>query len=92
MEQWIVTLSLMVFSGILGATARIFVQRWSYKEWPHDKPEGFLVALALGAMGGWLSYEVELAEIQSLGRLGAFAFGYLFPDLIENLLDGWKPQ
>lgn len=75
----------MIGVGIVGAATRIGVQRYSTKEWPHQKPAGFLVALALGGVGGWITWEL------GKDRLVAFAVGYLFPDIIENLIEGWKP-
>lgn len=86
MELWMIELGLLILSGIVGAASRIGVQRISRKEWPHEKLAGFLVALSLGGVGGWLTWEL------GKDRLVAFAFGYLFPDIIENLIEGWSPN
>ena len=86
MEPWMINLGLLILAGIVGAASRIGVQRYSTKEWPHSKLAGFLVALGLGGVGGWLTFEL------GKDRLVSFAFGYLFPDIIENLIEGWKPD
>lgn len=86
METWYITFGLMILTGIIGAAARIGVQRHSNKTWPHEKLNGFLVALGLGGIGGWITWEL------GKDRLVAFATGYLFPDIIENLIQGWKPS
>ena len=85
MEAWLIDISLLISAGIVGALSRIGVQRYSTKEWPHEKTAGFLVAIGLGGIGGWLTWEL------GKDRLVAFAFGYLFPDIIENLIEGFKP-
>ena len=93
MEQWLVTLITLIVVGALGAATRILIQRWSNKTWPHENAEGFLVALSLGAIGGYLSWELPnyIAE-WNYGRLGAFVLGYFLPDVVENLLEGFKPK
>jgi len=90
-----ITLGLSIFSGIVGAGTRIGVQLWSYRnteEQPHDSIQGYLVAIGLGAVGGWISWELpNYISEWSYGRLGAFAVGYLFPDIVENIVYGFKP-
>jgi len=86
MQPWMINLGLLIIAGTVGAASRILVQRLNRKEWPHAKMEGTLVALGLGAVGGWLTWEL------GKDRLTAYAFGYLFPDIIENLIEGWKPD
>ena len=83
MQEWITPFALMILAGVVGAAGRIGVQRYSQKEWPHSKLAGFLVALGLGGVGGWIVWEL------GKDRLVAFAFGYLFPDIIENFLNGF---
>lgn len=91
MESWITTLTLAMFFGIVGAATRIGFQRWSNKQWPHDTWQGYGVALFFGLVGGWLSWELPAYLNWDYGRLGAFVLGYFFPDIIENLLEGFKP-
>lgn len=80
-----------LFFGGLGALTRILMQRWSNKEWPHATWQGYIVALLLGVIGGWLSYELTKYVNWNYGNLGAFVVGYFFPDIAENLLEGFKP-
>lgn len=91
MELWLITLILCVVFGIIGAATRIGFQRWSNKKWPHETLDGYLVALGLGAIGGWLSWELPKYIDWNYDRLGAFVLGYFLPDIIENLLEGFKP-
>ena len=49
------------------------------------------MALFLGFVGGWLAYEVPKYLPWDFGNLGAFVLGYFCPDLLENLLEGFKP-
>ena len=86
MEPWIINLICLILAGTIGATSRILVQRINRKEWPHQKPAGFICAITLGGIGGWITW--ELAK----DRLTAYAFGYLFPDIIENLVGRWSPD
>ena len=91
MQEWVITLTLAIAIGILGAGTRIAFQRWSNKEWPHQSFEGYAVALFLGGIGGWLSWELPRYIDWNYDRLGAFVLGYFLPDIIENLLEGFKP-
>lgn len=99
MEPWLVNLFLLLFMGVVGSALRILMQRYSYKEWPHDKLEGYLVALALGLFGGYFAWEFPNIPVISTiypefvpGRFGALVLGYFFPDIGENLMEGFKPK
>ena len=82
----------MITIGVIGAAGRILVQRWANKVWPHEKLEGFLVALSLGALGGYVAWELpNYITWAYTGRLGALVMGYFCPDILENLLEGMKP-
>ena len=83
MDEWLITFILMVATGVVGAAGIIGVQRYSQKVWPPKKAAGFITALGLGGIGGWIVWEL------GKDRLVAFAFGYLFPDIIENFLNGF---
>ena len=86
-------LIIMIIAGTIGAFSRILVQRFSTKTWPHETWTGYAVALTLGAIGGWIAWELPNLEMFNWnpGRLGGYVVGYFFPDLIENLLEGLKP-
>ena len=87
-----ITLGLATFLGVIGSATRVAFQWWSYKETPpHDSVKGYLVALALGGIGGWISWELPAYMSWDYGRLGSFVVGYFLPDIIENLLEGYKP-
>lgn len=80
-----------IFFGMFGSLTRILFQRWSNKEWPHATWQGYAVAVFLGLVGGWLAYELPKYLSWDFGNLGAFVLGYFCPDLLENLLEGFKP-
>ena len=92
MNVILINLMVMIVVGIVGAAGRIFVQRWSSKTWPHETLSGFIVALALGALGGYLAWELpHYIEWAYFGRLGALVMGYFCGDILENILEGFKP-
>jgi len=92
MEEYLVKLLLAIVLGIIGSGTRIVFQYWSYKEAPpHPDIYGYLAALFLGGVGGWISWELPKYMSWDYGRLGSFVLGYFFPDIIENLLEGFKP-
>ena len=91
MQETMLKLLLAITIGAVGAATRIFMQRWSNKEWPHTTWQGYTVALLLGGIGGWLSWELPTYINWDYGRLGAFVIGYFLPDILENLLEGFKP-
>lgn len=80
-----------LFFGTGGAIGRILLQRWSNKEWPHATWQGYVVSMTLGLIGGWFSYELTKYIDWNFGNLGAFVVGWFFPDIAENLMEGFKP-
>ena len=92
MAPWMINFTLMIVIGMVGAVGRILIQRWSNKEWPHATWQGYAVAIALGALGGYIAWELpNYIDWASTGRLGALVMGYFCPDILENLLEGFKP-
>lgn len=92
MNAVIIAALIAVAFGILGAAGRIGMQRWSNKSWPHETWQGYAVALFLGSIGGWLSFELPVYIPEwNYGRVGAFLLGYWLPDILENVLEGFKP-
>lgn len=88
MEAFLITLLLMVVAGAAGALTRVLLQRFREGTWPSS----WWVQLILGAIAGWLSWEIPnyLPDWTNLGRLGAWALGFVFPDVAENLAQIWS--
>lgn len=96
MDQWKITLLVMIAAGIIGALSRQFVQWIRDKQWPGqgDQPlfGTWWAELALGAVAGWIAWELPAyIEWTSSGRLGAWALGFVAPDVIENLAQALEP-
>ena len=103
MQEWIIPFALMVLAGGLGQFTRMVTQ-WKRDDyvWPHEL-NGTVLLLLIGCMAGWLSWEftrvpielvaevlpdivIQLVQIQ---RVFAFAFGFMFVDVVETLTKGW---
>ena len=102
MQEWITSLALMTLAGTLGQFIRMVMQWRRDKVWPHEF-NGTVLLLFVGCVAGWISWEftrvpidivaevlpdivIQLVLIQ---RVFAFAFGFMFVDVIENLTKNW---
>lgn len=97
MEAIILTLVLMIVAGLVGALTRVLIKWGSDGKWPGQDPETPLfgtwwVQLLLGCIAGWITWEIPnyLPDLPNLGRLGAWALGFVFPDVAENLAEVWS--
>lgn len=99
MQKWLTTLLILTTSGIIGQTSRILLQLLEYGIPPKEEAWKIWVKLTLGAVGGWITWEIVnspieaiivlfpsfIAELTLISRLFAFTMGFTFPDILENL-------
>ena len=73
-----------IAAGFVGAFSRLCLQRWRDKELTKTLVQmGAL--LFLGSVAGWLVF--QLGE----GYIAAWALGFVFPDVAENLAAAYAP-
>ena len=72
-----------VVVGVIGAGSRLLVQ-WFRDGEIKQTPLKIAALLGLGAVGGWVSLQLlSLFEIQNY--ITAWALGFVFPDVAENI-------
>ena len=91
MNELFITLVLYIVLGAIGSGGRILLQRARDKEWPVAM-EGAAVHLSLGALGGYVTFELMRLGLDNGGRLGALAFGFMVIDVLENVFKVFQPN
>jgi hypothetical protein len=100
MEQWLIQLTLMMSLGFGGQVLRVLFQIGMHGKPDPNEYWQMGAKLLMGFFGGWLAWELVnapleavqailpdfLAELVLISRVLAFALGFVFPDIGENLI------
>lgn len=100
MNIMLLTLVICIFLGVIGTFVRIIVQQQSQGRWPFGEAWelGLISEIFIGMVAGglaWLIYIMTQTPTEIICPtlyLTAIAFGFAGTDILENVLNQYKPD